>query len=61
MTSNSARHTLLISARNTFGSPVRTYFYRQYTVLVWDGNLLRRLGSAGRQHARMLLSGGDGT
>ena len=39
-----ARHTLLISARNTFGSPVRTYSYRQHTVLVWGGNLLRRLG-----------------
>jgi hypothetical protein len=39
-----AWHTLLNSARNTFGAPVRTYSYRQYTVLVWDGNLLRRLG-----------------
>jgi hypothetical protein len=39
-----AWHTLLNSARNTFGSPARTYSYRQYTVLVWGGNLLRRLG-----------------
>ena len=39
-----AWHTLLNSARNTFGSPSRTYSYRQYTVLVWGGNLLRRLG-----------------
>ena len=35
---------VLNSARNTFGSPARTYTYRQYTVLVWGGNLLRRLG-----------------
>jgi hypothetical protein len=39
-----AWHTLLDSARKTFGSPARTYSYRQYTVLVWGGNLLRRLG-----------------
>ena len=39
-----ACHTLVNSARNTFGSPARTYSYRQYTMLVWDGNLLRRLG-----------------
>ncbi len=39
-----AWHTLLNSATNTFGSPARTYSYRQYRVLVWGGNLLRRLG-----------------
>ncbi len=39
-----AWRTLLNSARNTFGSPARAYSYRQYTVLVWGGNLLRRLG-----------------
>jgi len=39
-----AWHTLVNSARNTFGAPVRTYSYRQYTVLIWGGNLLRRLG-----------------
>jgi hypothetical protein len=39
--------TLMNSARNTFGSPARTYSYRQYTMLVWDGNLLRRLGKPG--------------
>ena len=35
-----ARSALLNSARNTFGSPARTYSYRQYTVLVWNTNLL---------------------
>jgi hypothetical protein len=34
----------LNSARHTFGSPARAYSYRQYTVVVWDTNLLSRLG-----------------
>jgi hypothetical protein len=42
-----AWHSLLNSARNTFGPPARTYSYRQYTVLVWGANLLTRLGPAG--------------
>jgi hypothetical protein len=37
-------HSLLNSARNTFGPPARVYSYRQYTVLVWGKNLLPRLG-----------------
>ena len=44
MTSRATWHTLLNSATNTFGSPSRSYSYRQYTVLVWGGNLLRRPG-----------------
>jgi hypothetical protein len=54
-------HSALNSARNTFGPPARIYSYRQYTILVWGMNLLTRLGSAGNQHVRMLLSWGDGT
>jgi hypothetical protein len=37
-------HSLLNSARDTFGPPARVYSYRQYTVLVWGKNLLSRLG-----------------
>jgi hypothetical protein len=54
-------HSSLNSARNTSGPPARIYSYRQYTVLVRGMNLLTRLGYAGNQHARMLLSWGDGT
>jgi hypothetical protein len=40
----SAWHSLLNSARLTFGPPARIYSYQQYTVLVWGQNLLSRLG-----------------
>jgi hypothetical protein len=40
----SAWHSLLNSARLTFGPPARIYSYQQYTVLVWGKNLLTRLG-----------------
>jgi hypothetical protein len=39
----SAWHSLLNSARLTFGPPARIYSYQQYTVLVWGQNLLSRL------------------
>jgi len=31
-------------ARRTFGSPARVYHFRGYTVMVWDVNLLTKLG-----------------
>jgi hypothetical protein len=30
----------------TFGRPARTYHYREYTIMVWNGNLLARLRPA---------------
>ena len=27
----------------TFGQPARTYHYHEYTIMVWNGNLLDRL------------------
>jgi hypothetical protein len=29
----------------TFGQPARTYRYHEYTIMVWNGNLLDRLRS----------------
>jgi hypothetical protein len=29
----------------TFGQPARTYHYHEYTIMVWNGNLLDRLRS----------------
>ena len=31
-------------ARRTFGPPARVYHFHGYTVMVWDVNLLTRLG-----------------
>jgi hypothetical protein len=35
------------AALRTFGPPQRTYSYDGYTIMVWDANLLRRLGHPG--------------
>jgi hypothetical protein len=35
------------AALHTFGPPQRTYRYDGYTIMVWDANLLRRLGHPG--------------
>ena len=35
------------AALRTFGRPQRTYSYDGYTIMVWDANLLRRLGHPG--------------
>ena len=35
------------AALRTFGPPRRTYSYDGYTIMVWDANLLRRLGHPG--------------
>ena len=35
------------AALRTFGSPQRTYSYDGYTIMVWDTNLLSRLGHPG--------------
>jgi hypothetical protein len=35
------------AALRTFGPPRRTYRYDGYTIMVWDANLLRRLGHPG--------------
>ena len=31
-------------ARAAFGPPARVYHFRDYTILVWNKNLLRQLG-----------------
>jgi hypothetical protein len=35
------------AALRTFGPPQRTYSYDGYTIMVWDTNLLTRLGRPG--------------
>jgi hypothetical protein len=35
------------AALRTFGPPQRTFSYDGYTIMVWDANLLRRLGHPG--------------